>query len=274
MSTPFNERYPLLRAGLRALGLSAEKIDQVIQFIVELLDDREPSGPDLGAFRLRDDFLSPAEKSFFLVLRNVMGTDGEVLAKIRLGDLFYPSRGEHGERVGLRNRVDRKHVDFLVCRPQSFEPWFGIELDDASHRRAERKERDQLVDQIFGAARLPLLRIPTRAVYARAELEAVMREKAGFHRRADCGEAGNGPSATVQGTTASRPIAKETRQDVPREPCTPALPASGSMPPACPKCGAPMVLRTARSGAHAGGTFWGCRNFPQCRGMVKPLATQ
>ena len=35
--------------------------------------------------------------------------------------------------------------------------------------------------------------------------------------------------------------------------------------PLCPKCGKPMVLRTARTGPGAGSEFWGCPNFPSCR---------
>ena len=40
--------------------------------------------------------------------------------------------------------------------------------------------------------------------------------------------------------------------------------ASSGEPPACPKCGAPMVLRTRKSD---GDHFWGCPNFPSCRGI-------
>ena len=36
--------------------------------------------------------------------------------------------------------------------------------------------------------------------------------------------------------------------------------------PSCPGCGAPMALRTARIGRNAGGKFWGCTKFPDCRG--------
>lgn len=35
--------------------------------------------------------------------------------------------------------------------------------------------------------------------------------------------------------------------------------------PACPKCGIPMVLRTASKGSNAGQQFCGCANFPKCR---------
>jgi four helix bundle suffix protein len=36
--------------------------------------------------------------------------------------------------------------------------------------------------------------------------------------------------------------------------------------PACPKCSKGMVLRTARSGPHAGQSFWGCSTYPDCTG--------
>ena len=36
--------------------------------------------------------------------------------------------------------------------------------------------------------------------------------------------------------------------------------------PACPDCGQPMRLRTAHAGSHAGEEFWGCRDYPNCKG--------
>ncbi len=38
--------------------------------------------------------------------------------------------------------------------------------------------------------------------------------------------------------------------------------------PSCPKCGSVMAKRTAKSGANSGGMFWGCTNFPKCRGII------
>lgn len=39
-----------------------------------------------------------------------------------------------------------------------------------------------------------------------------------------------------------------------------------AVPPACPVCGVPMVLRTAQKGAHAGSRFWGCSGYATCKG--------
>ena len=36
----------------------------------------------------------------------------------------------------------------------------------------------------------------------------------------------------------------------------------------CPKCGAPMRLRTAGRGENAGGQFWGCSQYPRCKATM------
>ena len=40
--------------------------------------------------------------------------------------------------------------------------------------------------------------------------------------------------------------------------------------PDCPRCGKPMVLRTARKGPNAGAQFWGCSGYPDCK-ATQPL---
>lgn len=45
-------------------------------------------------------------------------------------------------------------------------------------------------------------------------------------------------------------------------------PDPSALIPPCPKCGKPMVLRTAKGGPHPGSQFWGCSAYPDCRGLV------
>lgn len=47
--------------------------------------------------------------------------------------------------------------------------------------------------------------------------------------------------------------------------------SSETMPeiePLCPICSQEMIKRTARKGKNAGNTFWGCSQFPNCRGVI------
>ena len=41
--------------------------------------------------------------------------------------------------------------------------------------------------------------------------------------------------------------------------------------PHCPVCNALMVKRLARRGVSAGSSFWGCSNYPKCRGHASDL---
>jgi four helix bundle suffix protein len=43
--------------------------------------------------------------------------------------------------------------------------------------------------------------------------------------------------------------------------------------PICPQCEGLMVMRTARKGKNAGKQFWGCSNYPKCKG-TRPLEEQ
>lgn len=38
--------------------------------------------------------------------------------------------------------------------------------------------------------------------------------------------------------------------------------------PVCPRCGDTMQLKTAQRGQYKGKPFWGCTNYPACRGIV------
>lgn len=180
-------------------------------------------------YRLRDDFLSAAEKSFYRVLLNAIGNRVTICPKVNLADLFFVVRAN--ENQGYRNKIDRKHIDFLLCDPATMTPRCGIELDDSSHARRDRRERDDFVDQVFQVAGLPLVRVPAQSAYNPNELHSI--------------------------------LVPHISGNVQDKPSPPPVPAGGQ--PICPKCGIPMVPRTAKKGANMGQTFYGCPNYPKCR---------
>jgi len=111
----------------------------------------------------RDAFLSPAEVSFFHVLQSILPPEYHLVAKVRIFDLLFV-RQPHKNQAA-RNRIDRKHVDFVICRADTMDPVLAIELDDKSHQRKDRKDRDAFVDQAFQAAALPLVHVPAAKGY-------------------------------------------------------------------------------------------------------------
>lgn len=56
-------------------------------------------------------------------------------------------------------------------------------------------------------------------------------------------------------------------QNIPLEPAVESenTAASSEVDMKCPRCGSPLVLRTAKKGDNAGNQFYGCSAFPKCR---------
>jgi len=106
---------------------------------------------------------SPAERSFYGVLTHA-APHYLVLAKVRVSDLIHVA-GDPSPRTTAQNRLNAKHVDFVLCTKDGLAAVAAIELDDNSHKRPDRQERDKLLDSVFAAARLPLLRMPCRRTY-------------------------------------------------------------------------------------------------------------
>ena len=122
-----------------------------------------------------DHFLSAAELSFYHVLRSTISEQHTLLTKVNLGDVFYVQQPH--KNVGARNRIDRKHVDFLICDAKTMEPLLGIELDDSSHQKKKQQEKDALKDAVFAAAKLPLLRIKAARSYVPQDLRKAIEER-------------------------------------------------------------------------------------------------
>lgn len=219
-----------------------------LSILLPFLRPKGESATEVFPYRLRDDFLSPTEFSFFKVLSSILGARFVVQSKVRLADIFFVPRPN--ENVVYFNKIAQRHLDFLVCDAVTMKPLLGIELDDTTHQRGRRQERDEFVAKVFQAAGLPLLRFPAQREYnpreVAAQIAPVLKSRIA-------------PSGESQAATAPATVSDST------------VPGTGA--PMCPKCGVPMVLRTVTQGEHKGKQFYGCVNFPRCR-EVRPVPTQ
>lgn len=131
-----------------------------------LLRIADRTGAAAHEYYLRESLYSPAERSFLGVLE-ALKYDGMVVAsKVRLADIFGVKKGlGRGGRQGALNRINAKHVDFLLIRESDGRPLLGIELDDRSHKRDDRKERDHFVDSLYSSTGLPIVHVAVRASY-------------------------------------------------------------------------------------------------------------
>lgn len=105
------------------------------------------------------------------MLQQAVAADYQIFAKVRLADIVRPV---HNRRSGAWqsafNRVSSKHVDFVLCAPANMRVLIVIELDDRTHDRSNRKDRDTLVNSALADACIPLLRISAKPTYSPAQL--------------------------------------------------------------------------------------------------------
>ncbi len=212
-------------------------------FFLELLGMGPGSGRARGRsdlpYRLRDNFLSAAELAFYRVLEQAVGQTYSINNKVRLWDLLYVPRRDDSR--SYENKISSKHIDFLLCIPTTMQPVLAIELDDASHRRKDRQDRDAFVDQALAAAGLSILHIPAARTYSIVEIQKQIADLLPGDLSANL--ASSPPQLTVQ------PTPKTTA-------------------PSCPKCHTAMVHRKAAKGKHTGKRFWACTNYPRCREII------
>jgi len=248
--------------------MAAKKKFSLIEFILRLLGLWRDPKPDAESadsadrvdtvdaaefpYHLRDDFLSPAEFSFYSVLRETVGNQAVICTKVSLSDLFWVKREDSSKHRVYTNKIDRKHVDFLLCHPVTMKPLVGIELDDKSHQREDRKQRDRFVDGVFHAAGLPLVHVPVKRGYVMSDVLALLSPYL---------------AVTVPAMPPVIPPTVDAARLAPKASAGQAI-AQMNGAPRCPKCDSEMTLRTVKKGEHAGKRFWGCTNYPNCRAML------
>ena len=189
-------------------------------------------------YRQRDNFLSSAELAFYRVLEQAVGKTYSINNKVRLWDLLYVPRRDDSRTY--ENKISSKHIDFLLCDPITMQPVLAIELDDASHNRKDRQDRDAFLDQALTAAGLSILHVKAARTYSIAEVHGQIA--------AVVPEANSANLASLPPSPTGQPLK--------------------STDPSCPKCHTTMVQRKAAKGIHAGNRFWACTNYPQCREII------
>ena len=131
----------------------------------------------LYPYARREALFTPAERSFLSVLEQSVGAEYRIMGKVRLGDIVAVDRRVAGNKSRIaRNRINQKHVDFVLCDPQTLAIVLVVELDDRSHERPDRRERDIFVDGALAAAGIPIAHIPAQRHYSIADAQRRISE--------------------------------------------------------------------------------------------------
>ena len=241
----------------------------VVVVLVSLLKAQQ-SGPakEMG-YEARKELFSPAERSFLGVLEQAVAGQYRIFGKVRLGDLIQPAKGySKGQRLGAWNRINQKHVDFALCQTDTLAVVGAVELDDSSHRRKDRSERDDFVDKALKSAGIPLVRFAARKGYAVAEVQAQLEAALSFKEENKAPEEFSLAGSMEEKILSIVDDAEEVRVGKETAPSLETEIETATNEMVCSACNSPMVKRLAKKGPNAGKWFWACSAYPKCRKVV------
>lgn len=120
-------------------------------------------------YKRKDFFMSRAEHECYDALIVAVGDKYYVFPQVHLPTLINNKVvGQNWK--GAFSHISQKSVDFVLCDKLYISPKLAIELDDKTHERQDRIDRDGIVERIFKDAGLPLLRLENRGRFNPTEL--------------------------------------------------------------------------------------------------------
>lgn len=126
-------------------------------------------------YKRRNFFMTRAEHECYDALVETVGQEYYIFAQVHLSTLIDHTVQGQDWRAALAH-INRKSVDFVLCDKVYISPKLAIELDDKSHERLDRQDRDREVERILRGADIPLLRLENRGVFNSKELAQQIRE--------------------------------------------------------------------------------------------------
>jgi len=179
---------------------------------------------------------TPAERSFYGVLNLAVKDRLIVFGKVRVADVIKTRKGlNNSDRQTAHNKIDRKHFDFVLCRPDDLSIVCAVELDDSSHNSKKRIARDKFLDAACASANLTLHHFPAKRSYNTKDIASVIFPE--------------------EQTVATSTLPPEKTEEL-----SPTLELGD-----CPKCSAKLVKQVAKKGGNIGSEFLACSTFPKCR---------
>ena len=132
----------------------ADDAETVSEYIIEKSDD------EFLPYK-RKNLMTKNEWFFYKQLKPVADKLGfSILCKVRVADLVDIDKGlDKSKWQTAFNRINKKHVDFVLCKPENLYPELLIELDDLSHKSENVIKRDEFIQKLYDKTGYKLLRV-------------------------------------------------------------------------------------------------------------------
>lgn len=116
------------------------------------------------------------EHEFFDILVEVVGNQYQVFTQVHLPTILDHTIHNGQNWKGAFSHINGKSVDFVICDKAYIKPLLVIELDDKSHEREDRIERDGEVERMLKEAGMPLLRFENHGSFNKEEIKRLVLE--------------------------------------------------------------------------------------------------
>jgi hypothetical protein len=145
---------------------------------LESRSTRRKERPRSYPYEAREALFTPTELAFLHALK-AAAPDCDIHGKVRLEDVIAARRGlPKADLERARGYIKSRHLDFVLCCPETGRVRCAVELDDASHRRPDRQRADDIKTRAMQAAGVPLVRVRPARTYDAASLrEALALER-------------------------------------------------------------------------------------------------
>ena len=124
---------------------------------------------DSMAFSKKDYLLTQNELKLYYLLKQITDKlDLNLFCQVAMYELV------NCKNFNSFNRIRSKSIDFVITE-KNCKIKCCIELDDSTHNKSSRKERDNVIDNIFKNANTKLIRIKVQNFYNLNELEEFIK---------------------------------------------------------------------------------------------------
>ena len=112
----------------------------------------------LYSYQAKQFVMTKSEHDAFDALNQAVGDKYYIFPQVHISTFIdWKVKGQNWN-AAMRH-INQKSVDFLLCDKVWVNPKLAIELDDSTHDRDDREERDTEVQRILASAHFPLIRI-------------------------------------------------------------------------------------------------------------------
>lgn len=119
--------------------------------------------------------MTSRENECFKTLNEIFSSKWFVVPQVHLSALLdYRVKGQNWN-AAFRH-INGKSVDFVLIGKESYKVICAIELDDSTHSRSDRMERDVEIERMFKEARIPLARIGRFESMTKSEIAKVITD--------------------------------------------------------------------------------------------------